>query len=175
MGELHEASHWYVVRTKSKQEDRASANLIAWQVQTFTPKVKEKQATGFGSHYVSKPLFSRYIFAHFDADRLLHHINYTRGVENVLSFDGKPVPVEDGVIDLIKERVDEDGFVRLGEELKFGDRIRISSGPFKNLVGIFHGRVNNNDRVRILLNAVQYQTQLLIDRDLIERTHQGPT
>jgi len=144
---------------------------MAWQVQTFTPKVKEKQTSGFASHYVSKPLFSRYIFAHFDANRLLHHINYTRGVENVVSFDGSPVPVDDTVIDMIRERVGEDGFVRLGEELKFGDRIRINSGPFESLVGIFHGHVNNSDRVRILLNAVKYKTQLLIDGDLIERTH----
>lgn len=168
--ELNQASHWYAIRTKPKQEDRASANLRAWQVQTFTPKLKERQTSGFGGQYVSKPLFSRYIFAHFDASRFLHQINYTRGVENVVSFGGRPTPVDDRIIDLIREQVGEDGFVRLDEELQFGERIRINCGPFKGLVGIFQENSNDTDRVRILIDAVKYQNRVVIDREIIERT-----
>lgn len=118
---------------------------------------------------MSKPLFTRYIFAHFDAGRLLHQVKYTRGVQNVVSFGGRPAPIDDKVINLIREQVDEDGFVRLGEEFKFGDKITITSGPLKNLVGIFQRDLKNTDRVRILLNTVIYQSHLVIDREMIER------
>jgi len=166
---LHEAAHWYVIRTRSKQEDRADINLRTGQVQTFTPKLRKARTLGYGGRYVSKPLFTRYIFAHFDAGRLLHQVKYTRGVQNVVSFGGRPAPIDDKVINLIREQVDEDGFVRLGEEFKFGDKITITSGPLKNLVGIFQRDLKNTDRVRILLNTVIYQSHLVIDREMIER------
>jgi transcriptional antiterminator RfaH len=168
--DANEKSYWYAVRTKSKQEDRASANLNAWQVQTFAPMLKERQSSVGSGHYVTKPLFSRYIFARFDASRFLHRIKYTRGVENVVSFGGYPVPIDDRVIDLIKQHLGEDGFIQLDSELKCGDSITVKSGAFKSFVGIFQGKVKNSNRVRILLDTMKYQTHLLIDREMIGRT-----
>jgi transcriptional antiterminator RfaH len=167
---LNETSHWYVVRTKSNQEDRASANLRAGQVQTFTPMLRERQSSFGVDRYVTKPLFSRYIFARFDANRFLHLIKYTRGVENVVSCGGCPVPIDDGVINLIKQQMGEDGFIQIDKEPQPGDSIVVKSGTFKSLIGIFQGKVKNTNRVKILLNAMKYQTKLLIDREMIERT-----
>jgi transcription antitermination factor NusG len=92
-------------------------------------------------------------------------------VQNVVSFGGSPVPVDDQIINLIKDQVDEDGFIRLGEELKFGDKIMIKSGPFKSFVGIFQNEIKNTDRVRILLDTVNYQSHLLIDREMMEKAN----
>jgi len=166
----YETSHWYAVRTKPNQEDRAGANLRAGQVQTFTPMLKERQSSVSGGRYVTKPLFSRYIFARFEPCGFLHRIKYTRGVENVVSFGGYPIPVDDGVIDLIQQQVGEDGFIQFDNELKSGDSITVKSGPFRSLVGIFQGKVKKTDRVKILLNAMKYQTLLVIDPEMIERT-----
>lgn len=168
---LDESSHWYAIRTKSKQENRADINLRAWQVRTFTPKLKEHRMSGYGSGYVSKPLFTRYIFAHFDANLLIHKVNYTRGVQNVVSFGGSPVPIDDKVIDLIRAQIGQDGFIRLGEELKLGDKVHVKLGPLKSLVGIFKQKIKDTDRVRILLSTVSYQSHLLIDREMIEKVN----
>ena len=164
---------WYAIRTKPKEEDRADLNLRSWQVQTFAPKLKEFCSSGFAKRYVSKPLFASYIFARFDAIKQLHHINYTRGVQKVVSFNDCPIPIDDGVIDFIKERIDKDGFIQLGEELKYGDRVTVKFGPFKNLVGIFEKRIKETDRVKILLDAVTYQSHLLIEREMIERVNEA--
>jgi transcriptional antiterminator RfaH len=168
---MDEPACWYAIRTRPKQEDRADVNLRAWQVPTFVPKLKGLRRSGYVGRHASKPLFTRYIFARFDASRLLHKINYTRGVESVVSFGGSLVPIDDKIIDLIKDRVDEDGFIRLGEELKYGDKVTIKFGPLKNLGGIFQKRMKASDRVRILLNAASYQSHLLIDREMIERVN----
>ncbi len=38
----HVASEqWYVIRAKTKQENRAEANLRSWGVETFLPRVRE--------------------------------------------------------------------------------------------------------------------------------------
>jgi transcriptional antiterminator RfaH len=166
---LDEHANWYAIHTKPKEEDRADINLRNWQVQTFSPKLKELRKSGYGDPYVCKPLFSSYIFAHFNAERQLHDINYTRGVQNVVSFGGSPISVDDNVISLIRAQVDGDGFIHRSEELELGDRVTISSGPFKNLVGIFKRMTKDKDRVKILLDAMKYQSHLLIDREMVEK------
>lgn len=168
---LDEGAEWYAIRTKRKEEARAEVNLKSWQVQTFAPKLRELCSSGYSGHYVNKPLFSSYIFARFNATRQLHNINYTRGVQNVVSFGGNPIPIDDVIIDFIKDRVDEHGFVRLGEELKRGDKVTVKFGPLKSLVGIFQKRIKETDRVKILLDAVSYQNHVLIDREMIERVN----
>lgn len=163
------SSHWYAVHTKSNQENRAAANLSAWQVQTFTPKLKEHSRSSYGDRVVVKPLFSRYIFAHCD-DSLIHKVNGTRGVQNVVSLAGKPVPVDDQVIDLIRSRLDDEGIAQI-EEFTTGDKVQVKSGNLKNLCGIFQQKLKDSDRVKILLSTVNYQSHLVIDREMIEKVN----
>ena len=51
--------------------------------------------------------------------------------------------------------------------MKPGDRIRILSGPFQQLEGVFSEGCDNQ-RVMILLDTFN-QASLVIDRELIER------
>ncbi len=161
-----ESARWYAIRTKPKQEGRADTNLRAWHVETFTPKLKMSFSA---DRQTIKPLFARYIFAYFDVGQLLHKVKYTRGVENVVSFGDGPIPIDNRVIDFIKERIDKDGFIQLGEELEYGDRVEIRFGPLKHLVGIFQKRIKATDRVEILLNAVSYQSRLLIGSEMVQK------
>lgn len=170
---LDDHAKWYAIRTRPKEEGRAEMNLQAWQVQTFAPKLRELRNLGYGGQYVSKPLFSSYIFAYFNVDKQLHNVNYTRGVQNVVSFGGSPVSIYDDVINLLKAKVDGDGFIcrDSDQELEPGDRVRINFGPFKSLVGIFKRKTKDKDRVRILLDAMNCQSHLLVDREIVERVN----
>jgi transcriptional antiterminator RfaH len=171
LGALDNLTRWYAVRTKPKEEARADINLRIWLVQTFSPRLKVIRTSSYRGCYVSKPLFAGYIFAHFDASKQLHDINYTRGVQNVVSFGGSPISIDDKVINLLRAKVAEDGFIDMDEALVLGDRVRINSGPFANLHGIFKRKTKDKDRVRILLDAMNYQSHLLIDRELIEKVY----
>jgi transcriptional antiterminator RfaH len=164
-------AEWYAVRTKPMEEDRAASNLAAWQVPVFAPKLKARRTSGYGSEYVSKPLFASYLFARFNADRQLHKINYTRGVHRVVSFGGRPIPIDERVINLIRERVAHDGFICRDEDLKPGDRVRINSGMFESLVGVFRQSTRDKERVKILLDAMKTQSHLLVARDLVEKVN----
>lgn len=165
----HDQTQWYAVRTKPKEEDRAYSNLQAWQVETFMPKVKELHPSNVGGgRYVTKPLFSRYLFARFDVESQLHKINYTRGVQSVVSFGGSPVSIDDKVIDLIKEQIDDDGFIRI-DDFRAGDSVRINSGPLQNIEGVFERKLKDKDRVKILLNTMNYGSHLVIDRSMVEK------
>jgi transcriptional antiterminator RfaH len=91
-------------------------------------------------------------------------------VQNVVSFGGRPVPVDDEVIDLIRSRLDDEGIVQV-EELRTGDRVQVKSGNLKSLCGVFEQKLKDSDRVKILLNTVNYQSHLVIDREMIEKVN----
>jgi transcription elongation factor/antiterminator RfaH len=162
---------WYAIHTHPKEEDRANSNLRAWNVETFNPKVRERRLNPFtgAASYEKKPLFPRYIFARFDAAALLSKICFTRGVKRVVGFGNGPVPIEDEIIDFIIEKTGEDGFVQLGEELKRGDRVTVKNGLLGELSGIFEREIKDTDRVRILLNAINYQASIVIPKEHVRK------
>jgi transcriptional antiterminator RfaH len=166
-----EGVRWYAINTKSRQEERAESNLNAWQVETFVPRIKERRRGLVGGEpaYAIKTLFPRYIFARFDANRLLHKVSFTRGVQSVVHFGGMPVPVDDEVLAIMRTRTGADGFIRIGEELKPGDRVMIKAGAFENFIGVFERSLAEADRVRILLMTISYQSHVTIDRTLVRK------
>jgi len=162
---------WYVVHTRPKQEDRADSNLKVLGVPIFNPKIREPRYNQFAviPTYVAKPLFPRYIFAQFKVDDLYHKVRFTRGVYNVVSFGGGPTPIEEGIIALIQSHMKEDGFVRIDEEIKPGDRVVVKDGPLKNFAGIFEREMKDTDRIKILLETVSYQAHVEIQRDMVKK------
>jgi transcriptional antiterminator RfaH len=166
-----ETPQWYVLHTHLKQEERANENLRSFGVETLHAKVKTRRYNEFtgAPTYITQPLFPRYLFAKFIVREQLPKIRFTRGVHNVVSFGESPAPVDPDIIDIIRDRIDEHGFVKENNELKPGDKVVISSGPLRNLVGIFEREVKGSDRITILLTAIEYQGRLVVDRELVQR------
>lgn len=166
-----DVSRWYVVHTKSRQEERANSNLRAWGVETLNPKVRTRRYNQFVGTplHISQPLFPRYIFARFNADEQLSKIWFTRGVQNVVCFGGNPASVDEDIIELLQARIDESGFVKTEDELKRGDKVVIKAGPLRNFVGVFERELKASERIELLLTSINYQGRLLVQRDLVER------
>ncbi len=168
---LTDSPRWYAVHTHVKQEERANENLLSWGVETLHAKMKTRRYNQFtgAPTYLTQPLFPRYLFAKFNAREQLPKIRFTRGVHNVVSFGENPAPVDDDIIDIIRSRIDENGFVKANDELKPGDKVVISAGPLRNLVGIFEREVKGSDRITILLTAIEFQGRLVVERGLVQR------
>ena len=157
---------WYAIHTHPKQENRAESNLKAWNVEIFSPKIRDcyfNEFTGEPS-YFTKPLFPRYIFARFALNNLLHKVRFTRGVHGVVCTCSTPAPVDDRVIEIIAAQVDEAGFVKVGADLEPGAKVLIQAGPFKGFTGIFERAASDADRVKILLDSVCFQAHLEVER-----------
>jgi transcriptional antiterminator RfaH len=162
---------WYVVRTHANQEDRAAGNIGSLNVETFSPRYRKVIYNPYNGKptYLNRALFPRYIFARFDLEKHLHRIQYSRGVANILCFSGAPAEVEGEMVKLMKARVGNGGFVRLGDEFMPGDEVLISDGPFRNFRGIFEHELGDEDRVRILLDSVGYQAHIVIEKHLVRK------
>lgn len=166
-----DSRQWYLVYTNLKQEERANDNLRAWGVETVHAKLRARrynEFTGAPTH-ITQPLFPRYLFAKFNAREQLPKVRFTRGIQNVVCFGENPATVDESIIEIIRERIDENGFVKTNNELKPGDKVVISAGPLKNLIGIFEREIKGSDRITILLTAIGYQGHLMVERDLVKR------
>jgi transcriptional antiterminator RfaH len=169
-------SRWYAIHTHPRQEERTDNNLQLWRVETLSPKLIERRYNKYSDKPIKqvKPLFPGYIFARFDAGRMLRKICYTRGLHSVVGFAGGPVPISDAVIEMIRSRVGEDGFVHIGEKLRAGDSVVIDAGPFKSLTGVFERELSDGERVKLLLATVLYQGHIIIDRGHVSKARQAP-
>jgi transcription antitermination factor NusG len=80
-----------------------------------------------------------------------------------------PTPVSEEVVEIIKRRTDSNGIVRKSYHFEVNDRIRIKSGPLKDLLGIFERWVSESERVRVLLNLIGYQPAVEMHYSMIEK------
>jgi transcriptional antiterminator RfaH len=173
------AERWYVIHTHPRQERRADENLRAWGLETFSPLISvagnrsKPAASGtvapLRQARVPKPLFPGYIFARFDCKNLLHKVRFTRGIHHVVSFGDAPIPVDNELIGIIRARIGENGFVRLGEELNPNDKVLIESGPFTGFMGVFEKRLRDPERVLVLLSTITFQARIQIDEARLKK------
>lgn len=162
-------ARWYVIRTKPKQESRADANLSSWGLETFRPSVRELSSrSGRDATFIVAPLFPGYLFARFDATRLLTKVRLTRGVHSVLGFGEPATSIDEEAIALIRSRVRDDGLVEL-DGPQVGDTVEVVHGPLRSLVGIFDSALSSGERVRILLMSVTCHAHVEVPKVFIRK------
>ena len=147
---------WYAVYTQPRNEERAKEHLERQGFDVFLPRYLKRRSHARRVTVVPTPLFPRYLFATFDADRQRWRaIRSTRGVIGLVSNGDTPVPVPETIVNEIERRRDADGYVVLARhlELKRGMRIRIDTGAFAATEAIFEAK-RDDERVIALLNLM---------------------
>lgn len=158
--------HWYAVYTKPRQEDIVTRYLERAGIEVFNPKLKQRKYMQGCYRDVIVPMFPCYIFARFEPSIAFHMIKYTRGVRRIVGGD-QPWRVPDEIIWLIKTQ-EEDGIITIRpQDFKNGDIVAIKDGPLQGLSGIFEKEISGEERVVLLLTAIEYQARIIIDRTLL--------
>ena len=160
---------WYVIQTKPKKEEEAKSYLWTKGVEVFGPLLETFLLRNGRMNKELKPLFPGYIFGKFDLDQNYPLVRWAKGVKKVLSFGGYPTPISEEVVEIIRERTDTHGVVRLKYHFQANDVIRIKTGPLKDLLGIFERWISDRERVRVLLNLMGYQPVVEIHYSMIEK------
>lgn len=160
---------WYVIQTKPKKEGEATVYLSNKGVEIFAPRLEEFRYRNGRMNLERNPLFPGYIFGKFDLETNYALVRWGKGVKCVLGYSGYPVPLAEEVVATIKERTDGDNIVRLKQDFKPNDVVRIKTGPLKELLGIFDRWVTANDRVRVLLNLIGYQPAVEMHYSMLEK------
>ena len=160
---------WYVIQTKPGNEHRVEMNLFHQEIEVFLPLLETFQYSHAKVLQKIKPLFSNYLFAKLDIDAHYYKVKWTRGVNKILGSGVEPVPMSEKVIQTIRERTGKGNLVKMEEEWREGDPVRINSGPFKELIGVFQKKMSDSGRVRILLNLIGVDVPVQISRWQIKK------
>jgi len=160
---------WYVIQTKPKKEDEAKSYLSTKGVEVFSPLMENFLLRNGRMNKELKSLFPGYIFGKFDLEQNYPLVRWAKGVKKVLGFGEYPTPISEEVVEIIRERTDTQGVVRLKFQFQANDVIRIKTGPLKDLLGIFERWMPDGERVRILLSLMSYQPVVEMHYSMIEK------
>jgi transcriptional antiterminator RfaH len=116
-----------------------------------------------------KPLFPNYLFTRLDINVHYYKVKWTRGVNKILGVGGEPLPISEKVVRTIKERIGENNLVKLDDGLEEGNLVQFTSGPFKDLMGVFDKKMSDGKRVRVLLDLIGVDVPVQVSRYQIKK------
>ena len=151
---------WYLVQTKSRQEEVARQNLINQSFETYLPRVE------INGKFI--PLFPRYIFLQLDdKNQNWSPVRSTKGVSNFVRFGLKFATLPDKIIQIIKDR-ESDTIEKYIDLSKFhkGNKVEVLDGPLKGQIGLFD-HYSGDKRVVVLFKILQQNQSLILNEDLI--------
>ena len=154
-GSLAESGErFFAVRTLAYREGGAASQLRAQGFRPFLPLISKSVRHARKFRLVRAPLFPNYLFVTLDLQRdRWRSVNGTFGVARLVMAGELPAPVPRGIVESLFELSDSSGLVQFDKGLKPGQKVRILSGPFADLIGEL-ARIDAAGRVQILLSAM---------------------
>jgi transcription antitermination factor NusG len=165
---LKETERWYVVHSLPRREVGTEIQLLAQGFRAFLPRMTRTVRHARKLRTINAPVFPRYLFIVLDLrkDRW-RSVNGTFGVASLIMTRAMPEPVPQGVVEQLLEYTDETGVVRFDRDLREGQSIRVTTGPFVHVLGRLE-RLAANGRARVLLDIMGGNVQALLDRSALE-------
>jgi len=145
------------------------AHLANQEIAVFLPMLETFQYLNGKMIAKIKPMFPSYLFARLDIHATYYKVKWTRGVNKILGAGSEPVPVSEKVIQTLRERMGANNVVRLDDGLDEGNVVQFTSGPFKDLTGVFDKKMSDGGRVRILLSLIGVDVSVQVSRHQIRK------
>ena len=144
-----------MAETQPRKEPFAAAQLARQDFEYFLPRYRKVRRHARKIDTVLAPLFAGYIFVRFDREQAnWRSINGTLGVRRLICGEGgmlKSMP--DGVVGQLQARCPDGIFETAIDALNPGDRVRITAGPFAELIAEVRSR-DERGRVALLLDIL---------------------
>lgn len=155
-----ELAYHYLVQTKPNCESYATQFLTADDFTVYYPRVLVRRAHAGRVDHVPRPLFARYIFVRDDG-RGPFYFRSAPGVSGVVTFSDEPSRVGQSIIDRIRAREDDKGFIKLDEDdlapvpkrFKPGDKVRVDYPVVGSIDGVFRCNLPR-DRASVFISLL---------------------
>jgi transcriptional antiterminator RfaH len=147
---------WYLVQCKASQDERAEINLVNQGYTCFRPTHRRERVLQGRRRIIRESLFPSYLFIQLGSDESWSPLRSTRGVLRIVSFGGKPLPVDDA---LIAQLYEHDSGAHVEARFACGERVRINEGPFVELEAIFLA-MEGEQRVVLLMTLLQREQRI---------------
>ena len=158
---------WYVVHTQPNHEAQAQRHLMNQGYRVFLPRFLKSRRHARKFETVLAPLFPRYMFVTLDVGRdRWRSVNGTIGVDRLLMRGGEPEAVPRGLVEQLEAAADAEGVVSSVDTLKEGENIKVTAGPFADLVGTLQS-LDDGGRVRVLLEILGGRIPVTLRGDFV--------
>jgi len=160
---------WYAVYTSSRHEKSVADCLGHRGVHCYVPLYRSVRRWQDRRKEVELPLFPSYVFVQIDLSRKLSVLT-APGVVQIVSFDGKPAPVDESQIDALRRGLLGGNGVKSHPYLKVGKRVRMRSGPLAGVEGILVRR-KDNFRLVLSIDLIMRSISVEVDEADVEPTN----
>lgn len=143
---------WLAAYTRSRHENAVAAQLQRKGLRYLLPLYERYSRWSDRVQRVMLPLFPGYVFVHV-AECERAQVLQTYGVVNVVSSAGKPCPLPEEDVEILRACTAVSSDVEPHPYLKEGRRIRIRYGPFAGCEGILVEK-KNSARVVVTIDQI---------------------
>ena len=157
---------WYVVYSKPHKEEQAQFHLRMKNLDVFFPRLDLVRVTEKRKRVI--PLFPNYLFVRIHLPTEFHYVSWSPGVKRIVSFGDRPIPLDERVVDFLRQQTDPEGVIKARSQLRPGQEVEIRGGPFDGLIAIIQDPPDAKGRVRILLNLLSRQISVKLGVEFIK-------
>jgi transcriptional antiterminator RfaH len=161
------ARQWYVLYSKPQKEEYARFHLSLKGLEVFFPQLLFPKSAKKRKRLV--PLFPNYLFVRLTLfSEEFSYAQWSPGVSRIISFNGVPASIDDAIMDFLMNRVNGDGVIDARPNLRSGQEVRITGGPFDGLIGIIQEPPNAKGRINVLLSLLNRTTKVDVPIHFVE-------
>jgi transcriptional antiterminator RfaH len=157
--------NWYVVYSKPHKEEQVQFHLGLKGIESFFPRLQLPGSSSKKNGIV--PLFPNYLFVLLDLTRESQYVVWVPGVKRFVSFGDTPIPLENSVVEYLKDRANARGIIQAHCQLEPGQQVEITGGPFDGFTGIIENPPNAKGRVKILLKLLSRQISVKLGVEFV--------
>lgn len=164
---------WYAIYTRPRFEKKVYEGLIEKKQEVFLPLVMMTRHWKDRKKKVEMPLFSSYIFVHFDY-KFRFDILQTKGIVKIVNFKGVPAVVPDWQIEALKHMLEHPEKLRLENYMHSGEMVEVLDGPFKGMCGMIKS-LRGETRLIITIEGIMQSVSVEIDTQNVKRQVEAPS
>lgn len=162
-------TRWYVAQTLARREVGAALQLERQGFHTFLPQMLKTVRHARRLRTVRCAVFPGYVFVRLDLSRdRWRAVNGTINVSRLVMGEERPLPVPSGIVEALQTYRDASGLCRLDRDLNVGERVRVVSGPFAEIIGQI-ATLDDKGRARVLLEIMGGSVLATLERGALER------
>jgi transcriptional antiterminator RfaH len=158
---------WYLLYTKPRQEKLALQHLQNQAYEVYLPLIQVEKIRQGARCLVEEALFPRYLFVQLDevGSQSWAPIRSTVGVSQLVKFGHRFAEVSQDLVSWVQ---DQAKVMKLAPEIKQGDLVTITEGPFRGIEAIFK-TYDGERRSILLLNLLAKTTEAKFNLNWIKK------
>ncbi|MBI5807245.1 MAG: UpxY family transcription antiterminator [Ignavibacteriales bacterium] len=163
--ETNNEKKWFALYTKPKHEFKAEEELRKLSIDCYLPTIIVKRRWKDRKKKIITPLFTSYIFIYAtEIER-----RYSLALDSIIKtvcFQGKPAVIPEEQIESIRIMVNNNDDIILSDKIVKGAKVKITEGPFKDIVGVVIN-VNSENYLYISLDILNRSISVRLPIDSV--------